>query len=72
MWHDVRGLCASTGGGVLPSPVLAQQVKAAVARAGVKPEDVGEVLMGNVVSAGLGQAPARQTTLLAGAIPAPL
>lgn len=41
-------------------------VKAAVARAGVKGEDIGEALLGNVVSAGLGQAPARQAVLFAG------
>jgi acetyl-CoA C-acetyltransferase len=38
-------------------------VREAVARAGVPPEDVDECLMGNVVSAGLGQNPARQAAL---------
>ncbi len=38
----------------------------AVRRAGVKPGDVGEVIMGNVVSAGLGQNPARQAALKGG------
>lgn len=33
---------------------------------GLKPEDVEEVFMGNVVSAGAGQAPARQAALYAG------
>ena len=41
-------------------------IKEAVARAGIQPEDVDEVYMGNVVSAGSGQAPARQATLGAG------
>ena len=41
-------------------------VKEAVKRAGVKPEDVDEVIMGCVVQAGLGQAPARQAALKAG------
>jgi acetyl-CoA C-acetyltransferase len=41
-------------------------VKEAVARAGVSPEDVDEVILGNVVSAGLGQAPARQAAIRAG------
>jgi acetyl-CoA C-acetyltransferase len=41
-------------------------VKAAVARAGVHPEDIEEVLMGNVVQAGEGQAPARQAAVFAG------
>ncbi len=41
-------------------------VKAAVERAGLEPHEIHEVLMGNVVSAGLGQAPARQAALFAG------
>ena len=44
-------------------------VREAVARAGVAPESVDEVIMGNVVSAGLGQAPARQAALRAGLPP---
>jgi len=44
-------------------------VKEAVARAGLTPEAVDEVIMGNVVSAGLGQAPARQAALGAGLPP---
>jgi acetyl-CoA C-acetyltransferase len=43
-------------------------VKEAVRRAGVAPESVGEVIMGNVLSAGLGQNPARQAAL-GGGIP---
>lgn len=38
----------------------------AVRRAGLSPDDVSEVIMGNVLSAGLGQAPARQAALHAG------
>ena len=41
-------------------------IKAAVEKAGIKPESVEEVIMGNVVSANLGQAPARQAALGAG------
>ncbi len=41
-------------------------VREAVARAGVEPSQVEEVIMGNVVSAGLGQNPARQAALRAG------
>ena len=42
-------------------------IKAAVERAGLKNlDDIDETLMGNVVSAGLGQAPARQASILAG------
>ena len=41
-------------------------IKEAVKRAGIKPEDVEEVVMGNVIQAGLGQNVARQATLKAG------
>ena len=41
-------------------------VKEAVRRAGVKAEQVDEVIMGNVLSAGLGQNPARQAALKGG------
>ncbi len=41
-------------------------IKAAVQRAGIKPENVEEVLMGCVLQANLGQAPARQASMLAG------
>ena len=41
-------------------------IRAAVERAGVKPEDVEEVIMGCVLPAGQGQAPARQAALGAG------
>src|SRR5437868_4901158 len=44
----------------------AAAIRAAVERAGVKAEDVGEVLMGCVLPAGQGQAPARQASLGAG------
>lgn len=45
----------------------AMVVKAAVQRAGIsRPEQVNEVLMGNVVSAGLGQNPARQAAIFGG------
>ncbi len=41
-------------------------IKEAVKRAAVKPEDVDEVIMGNVVSAGIGQAPAKQAAVKGG------
>ncbi len=41
-------------------------IRAAVERAGVAGEDVGEVLFGNCLMAGQGQAPARQAVLAAG------
>lgn len=54
----------------LPAPRLgAVAIRAALARAGLSPSDVSEVLMGNVLSAGLGQAPARQAAIYAGVPP---
>ena len=41
-------------------------IKEALNRAGVKPELVDEVIMGNVLQAGLGQNPARQAAIFAG------
>ncbi|HWM67201.1 MAG TPA: thiolase family protein [Steroidobacteraceae bacterium] len=56
--------------GVL-APVTATQlgsaaIKGAIEASGVKPGDIQEVIMGNVLSAGLGQGPARQAALGAG------
>ena len=54
----------------VPAPQLAAQaIRAALADAHVTPEEVQEVILGNVLSAGVGQAPARQAALTAG-IPA--
>ncbi|MCC7060007.1 MAG: acetyl-CoA C-acetyltransferase [Burkholderiaceae bacterium] len=44
-------------------------IRAAVERAGLKPEQIQEVIMGCVLPAGQGQAPARQATLGAGLPP---
>ena len=44
-------------------------VREAVARAGLQPSDIDEVIFGNVLSAGVGQAPARQAALHAGLPP---
>ncbi len=44
----------------------ATAIQAAVERAGIDPKEVEEVLMGQVVQAGSGQAPARQAAILAG------
>jgi len=41
-------------------------IKAAIERAGIQPDVVDEVIMGNVLQAGQGQAPARQAALGAG------
>jgi acetyl-CoA C-acetyltransferase len=51
----------------LPAPALGSvAIRAALARAGVDPKDVEQVIMGNVLQAGIGQAPARQASLKAG------
>lgn len=41
-------------------------IKAALEKAGLKPNEVDEVIFGNVLTAGVGQAPARQAALGAG------
>lgn len=51
----------------VPAPQLgAAAIKGALDKAGIQPEQVGEVYMGNVLQAGLGQAPARQAAMAAG------
>ena len=51
----------------LPAPKLgAVTVREAIDRAGLHNEDVDEVIMGNVLSAGVGQAPARQAAIFSG------
>src|SRR2546428_4289024 len=51
----------------LPAPRLgAIAISAALERAHVRPELVDEVYMGNVIQAGVGQAPARQASIFAG------
>ncbi len=60
-------------GGLAPlsAPKLgAVVVREAVRRAGLKPEQIDECIMGNVVQAGLGQNPARQAALFGGLPPA--
>ena len=54
----LSGLSATQLGGIA--------IKAAVERAGVQPEAIQEVYMGNVLSANLGQAPATQAAKFAG------
>ena len=50
----------------LSAPQLgAGAIAAAVSRSGLQPADIDETLMGNVLSAGLGQAPARQASRFA-------
>src|SRR5258708_111194 len=49
------------------APILgATAMQAAITRAGLLPDDISEVLMGCVLPAGLGQAPARQAAIAAG------
>lgn len=51
----------------VPAPKLGSiAIKGALEKIGLKPELVEEVLMGNVVQAGTGQAPARQAAIYAG------
>ena len=65
----VRTPMGSFGGSLkdLSAPQLgAVAIKAAVEKAGLKPEQIEEVLMGCVIQAGVGQAPARQAAKFAG------
>ncbi|GAA0069775.1 acetyl-CoA C-acetyltransferase [Clostridium sardiniense] len=65
----VRTALGSFGGSLKDVPAAdlgALVIKEAVKRAGIKPEMVEEVLMGNVIQAGLGQNVARQATIKAG------
>ena len=65
----VRTPIGSFGGALADVPATqlgATAVKAAVEKAGIKPEDVSEVIMGSVLQANLGQAPARQAARFAG------
>ena len=64
-----RTAIGSFGGALstLPAPQLgATVIREVLDRAGVTPEQVDEVLMGNVLTAGIGQAPARQAAIAAG------
>ena len=64
-----RTAVGSFGGSLKDTPAVelgAVVVKEALNRAGVKPEQVDEVMFGCILSAGLGQNPARQVSLKAG------
>ena len=52
--------------GIKATDLGAMVVKEAVSRAGLQPTDIEECIMGNVISAGLGQNPARQAAIGAG------
>ena len=65
----VRTPIGSFGGSLSTVPAAklgAAAIKGALDKAGVAPEAVEEVFMGNVLQAGLGQAPARQAAMFAG------
>ncbi len=60
------GKYGKTLSGIKATDLGAMVVKEAVSRAGVQPSDIEECIMGNVISAGLGQNPARQAAIGAG------
>ena len=60
------GKFLGTLAGIQAPRLGALAVKEAVLRAGLKPEQIDEVIMGNVVGAGLGQNPARQAAIFGG------
>ena len=60
------GKFLGTLAGIQAQKLGAVAVKKAVLSAGVKPEQIDEVIMGNVVGAGLGQNPARQAAIFGG------
>jgi len=65
----VRTPMGSFGGSLKDIPATrlgATAIKAAIEKAGISPDDVDEVLMGCVIQANLGQAPARQAAKYAG------
>jgi acetyl-CoA C-acetyltransferase len=55
---ELSGASAAELGGIA--------IRAALERAGIAPDEISEVLMGNVLMAGQGQAPARQAAFAAG------
>lgn len=65
----VRTAIGTYGGGLAEVPAVKLGeicIRAALQRADLKPEQVEEVIMGNVLQAGLGQNPARQSAVNAG------
>ncbi|KLU62578.1 acetyl-CoA acetyltransferase [Peptococcaceae bacterium CEB3] len=65
----VRTPVGSFGGALSQVPAVdlgALTIQESIKRAGITPEEVDEVIMGNVLSAGLGQNPARQAAMKAG------
>ena len=70
--YIIAAMRTGTGGfmgslSTLSAPQLAAEViKSTLAKAGIRPGDVNEVILGNVLSANIGQAPARQAARAAG------
>ncbi len=65
----VRTPIGSFGGSLSTVPATklgATAIKGAIEKAGISASDIDEVFMGNVLQAGLGQAPARQAAMFAG------
>lgn len=65
----VRTPFGKLGGGLAPYPSTelgAIAIRAALERAGIEPQEVEYVVMGQVLQAGVGQAPARQAAVAAG------
>ena len=65
----VRTPIGSFGGGLAKTPAVtlgALVIREAIERAGITPDQVDQVIMGNVLQAGLGQNPARQAAIAAG------
>lgn len=65
----VRTPIGSFGGSLSTVPATklgATAIKGAIEKAGISATDIDEVFMGNVLQAGLGQAPARQAAMFAG------
>ena len=70
--HAVRTPIGKFGGSLakIPAPELgATVIKALLAKSGVKPEQISEVILGQVLTAGSGQNPARQSSIKAGLPP---
>lgn len=65
----VRTAIGKFGGSLKDVPAIelgATVIKEAISRAGIKPEIIDEVIMGNVIQAGLGQSPGRQAAVKGG------
>src|SRR5881392_3198071 len=67
--HAVRTAIGKFGGSLarIPAPDLgATVIRALLAQSGLKPEQISEVILGQVLTAGSGQNPARQSSIKAG------